>query len=211
MGKKFIAFVLSLALILSFTVSAYAAGPTNELSLVVTSSSLTESDKSFMEKMLSVLDGYITIGDEITFTYSDADLISLGFSSTDIATLDEINRSVCGVVYKAPPDINANTPVPLIHTEGFVIYFDPGEVVDFLFAAATVGPEALYAAFVGLGTLFGGPIGSAITAIAGWLGLASFGGLCYLIIQAVSNGQGIYFGVEFNKGFPNIVSGYWDP
>lgn len=209
--KKLISVVLSLALVLSFSASAYAASPSDEPTLVVTSSGLSENDKIFMKKMLSVLDGYVTQDGEITFTYSNADLLSLGFTSTDIATLDTINSSVCGVISDTPSDVTSNMPAPLIFVEDWIVYFEPGEVVDFLLAAATIGPEALYAAFVGVGTLVGGPVGSAITAIAGLLGLASFGSLCYLIMQAVANGQGIYVGVKFNGAFPNLVSGYWDP
>ncbi len=52
-----------------------------------------------------------------------------------------------------------------------------------------------------------GPVGAAIASAVGILGFPSLAGFTYSILQAVSNKQGVYLGVEMNGVFPNIVSG----
>jgi len=166
----------------------------------------SDADIQFLNKFVGVLNGYYTNeSGEMSFSYTNAELTRLGFTSADIGKLTEINSRVCGIVL--PEDDT------FIMTRVFVedgkVWFDNGDIHAFLLAAATVGPEALYAAIVGLGTLLGGVVGTTITAILGALGAASLTYLCYLIIQAAANGQGIYIGIEMNGVFPNIVSGTW--
>lgn len=207
MSKKIFSIVLCIAFVFSFTVSASAASSSNE-TLLVSEDNISYADKDFLGKMVNVLDGYITNDEgKIEFTYSESDLLALNFSTSDLAALQEINSLVCGVDFSS----TGSSPNARVFVEDLIVYFEPGEVVDFLLAAATIGPEALYVAFVGVGTLIGGPVGTAITSIAGILGAASFGSLCYIIIQAVTNGQGVYIGVEMNGIFPNLVAGYWPP
>ena len=206
MFKKLLSFTLALSLLFVTTVSASAANIPNDDPMVITMEDFSDSEIQFLNKFVSVLDGYYTEENgEIGFSYTNADLSNFGFTSADIRQMAEINSRICGAVI--PEDDT------LIKTRVFVedgkIYFDNAEVGSLFLAAATIGPEALYAAFVAAGTLLGGVVGTTITAILGALGAASLTYLCYLIIQAAANGQGIYIGIEMNGVFPNIVSGTW--
>lgn len=206
MLKKLLSLTLALSFLFVTTVSASAANIPNDGSPVITMEDFSESDIQFLNKFAGVLDGYYTSETgAMGFSYTNTELASLGFTQADIGKLAEINSRVCGVVI--PEDDT------IIMTRVFVedgkIYFDNADIHAFLLAAATVGPEALYAAIVGVGTLLGGVIGTTVTAILGALGAASLTYLCYLIIQAAANGQGIYIGIEMNGVFPNIVSGTW--
>lgn len=207
MFKKLLSFILVLSFLFITTIPASAANvPNTETSTIITMDDFNNTDIQFLNKFVSVLDGYYTNeSGEMSFSYTNADLTRLGFTPVDIEKLIEINNQVCGIVL---PEDDA-----FIMTRVFVedgkIWFDNGDIHAFLFAAASIGPEALYAALVGVGTLVGGVVGTTITAILGALGAASLAYLCYLIIQAGTNGQGIYIGIEMNGIFPNIVAGTW--
>lgn len=207
MLKKLLSLTLALSFLFVTTVSASAANvPESGNPTTITMDDFSDADIQFFNKFVGVLDGYYTSeSGEMNFSYTNADLTRLGFTPADIGKLTEINSRVCGLVL--PEDDT------FIMTRVFVedgkVWFDNGDIQAFLFAAASIGPEALYAALVGLGTLFGGMIGTTITAFVGALGGASLTYLCYLIIQATANGQGIYIGIEMNGVFPNIVAGTW--
>lgn len=207
MFKKMLSFTLVLSFLFMTAVPVSAAGfSSNEMLTTITMDDFSDADVQFLNKFVSVLDGYYTSENgEISFSYTDSELANLGFTPEDLGKLDEINSQVCGIVISE----DDNTIMARIFVEDGKIYFDNGDVHAFLFAAASVGPEALYAAIVGLGTLLGGAVGTTITAILGALGAASLSYLCYLIIQAAANGQGIYIGIEMNGIFPNFVAGTW--
>ncbi len=89
------------------------------------------------------------------------------------------------------------------------IWFTYDDVMSFLFAAASVGSSAMYAALVALGSVSLGLVGTAIATVVGIIGAPSLASFCYQVIQAVANYQGGYIGVEMNGIFPNIVCGTW--
>lgn len=125
-----------------------------------------------------------------------------GFTTADIITIDSMLKA---------PALYLDTEIPNIQSRMYVkgskVYFTHADVVSALYSAALIGPSAIYAAIVGLGTISLGPVGTAIAATVGALGFPSLSGFTYQVIQATSNGQGVYLGVEMNGLFPNIVSG----
>lgn len=125
-----------------------------------------------------------------------------GFTDDDIVTIDSM--------LKAPAiswDNETSNIQSKMYVKGSKVYFTHADVVSALYSAALIGPSAIYAAIVGLGTISLGPVGTAIAAAVGVLGFPSLAGFTYQVIQAASNGQGVYLGVEMNGIFPNIVSG----
>lgn len=205
--KKLLSLTLVLSLLFVTTVSASAANiPDSDNNMVVSLEDFSNTDLQFFDKFSSVLNGYYTneFG-EISFSYTPEDLAALGFSETDLRTLAEINSRVCGTIIPEEDTI----VLTRVFLEDGKVYFDNADIHALLLGAASLGPEALYAAIVGISTLVGGPVGTAVSGILGFLGAASLGYLCYLIIQAAANGQGIYIGIEMNGIFPNIVSGTW--
>lgn len=125
-----------------------------------------------------------------------------GFTDDDIVTIDSM--------LKAPAiswDNETSNIQSRMYVKGSKVYFTHADVVSALYSAALIGPSAIYAALVGLGTISLGPVGTAIAAAVGVLGFPSLAGFTYQVIQAASNGQGVYLGVEMNGIFPNIVSG----
>lgn len=125
-----------------------------------------------------------------------------GFTDDDIVTIDSM--------LKAPAiswDNETSNIQSRMYVKGSKVYFTHADVVSALYSAALIGPSAIYAAIVGLGTISLGPVGTAIAAAVGVLGFPSLAGFTYQVIQAASNGQGVYLGVEMNGIFPNIVSG----
>lgn len=207
MFKKLLSLTLALSFLFVTTVSASAANiPNPDSPAVITMDDFSDADIQFLNKFVGVLDGYYTSDTGVMgFSYTNAELANLGFTPADIGKLTEINSRVCGHVLSEDDTFGMTR----VFIEDGKIWFDNGDIYAFLFAAASVGPDALYAAFVGLGTLLGGLVGTTITGILGFLGAASLSYLCYLIIQAAVNGQGIYIGVEMNGIFPNFVAGTW--
>ncbi|MDK4351332.1 hypothetical protein M4I17_02780 [Enterococcus thailandicus] len=125
-----------------------------------------------------------------------------GFTDDDIVTIDSM--------LKAPAiswDNETSNIQSRMYVKGSKVYFTHADVVSALYSAALIGPSAIYAAIVGLGTISLGPVGTTIAGAVGILGFPSLAGFTYQVIQAASNGQGVYLGVEMNGIFPNIVSG----
>lgn len=169
---------------------------------------LSEQDQEFLEKMTLVFDGFTSDNSgKIIFTYSDQDLVNnFGFTSEEVDRLNEIVDAV------STSSVNFNDEYavsPYIFYEGGIVYFTNDDVDAFLFAAASVGPEAVYAALMALGTVSLGPVGTALTIAVGALGFPSLAQFCYYVIQAATMNQGVYIGVEMNGVFPNIISGTW--
>ena len=207
--KKAISIMLSIVMLLSMSVPAFAAEATptaaNNSGVVFSGSSFSAEDRAFFEKMSLVFDGYTTNeAGEIIFTYTDASLAELGFSENEAARLNELNETICGVVLSDEASVTTR-----MFVEDGKVWFTYDDVMSFLFAAASVGPSAMYAALVALGSVSLGPVGSAIATILGILGAPSLASFCYQVIQAVANQQGVYIGVEMNGIFPNIVCGTW--
>lgn len=210
--KKLLSVILSFTMIFSMSVTAFAHESTTAKAIQDTKeikfslNDINENDKAFLNKMSQVFDGYITNkSGAIEFTYNDEQLSNICFTQSEIIKLTEINNTVCGTVLSKEP----NSPIyTKMFVEGGKIYFDNVDVQAFLFAAASVGPQALYSALVALGSTLG-PVGTAIAAVVGIIGAPSLASFCYYIIQAAYYDQGVYIGIEMNGIFPNIVSGTW--
>lgn len=207
MLKKIFSTLLALLFIFITTISVSATSISDDKNDVeVSVGDFSDADLQFLNKFTSVFDGYFTNENgEISFRYTANELRNKGFTTDDIYKLNEINNKVCGAIIPEEDTVIQTR----MFVEGGKIYFDNVDVNAFLLSAATLGPEALYAALVGLGSLAGGPVGTVITAVLGAIGAASLSYLCYLIVQAHVNGQGIYIGIEMNGIFPNIVTGTW--
>lgn len=207
--KKIISLLMSLLLIFTMSSTAFAAeyrtDAENNAGVVFSNSSFSEEDRAFFEKMSLVFDGYTTNkAGEIVFTYSNNSLYELGFTESEATRLAALNATICGTVLSDEDSVSSR-----MFVEDGKIWFTYDDVMAFLFAAASVGPSAMYAALVALGSVSLGPVGTAIAAIVGVIGAPSLASFCYQVIQAVANQQGVYIGVEMNGIFPNIVSGTW--
>lgn len=98
---------------------------------------------------------------------------------------------------------------PKVYVSDWKVYFSNEDINAFLFAAAQIGPEALAAALDAVATMMGGPVGTVIGTILDIVGAASLANLCYLIIQAEADGEGIYIGIDWSTGFPNYTQGLY--
>ena len=105
--------------------------------------------------------------------------------------------------------VPAGAPTPDLSTRGTVIYFTYDDVLNFLYGAALAGPWAIAAAITAVASIMGGPIGTVIGIIVSIIGGATIANLAYLILQAVSQYQGIYFGITWNWIWPNWTEGTW--
>ncbi|WDV46610.1 hypothetical protein PV797_02675 [Clostridiaceae bacterium M8S5] len=132
------------------------------------------------------------------------------FTDGQISKLKEVMQFAdsMGPVSQKDEPHNKNDIFCRIHFEGSKVYFTNEDIVTFLLAAAEIGPAAIYAALVGLGSTLG-PVGTGIVAVVGILGMPSLATFTYQVIQAHYAGKGVYIGVEWNGFFPNIVSGVW--
>lgn len=92
-----------------------------------------------------------------------------------------------------------------MHISDWKIYFTNGDVVTLLWQAALAGPPAIIAALSALGTIYPG-VGNIIGGIIGLLGGST---ICYWVLQAVANRQGLYVGIDWNGPFPNPAIGTW--
>ena len=111
-------------------------------------------------------------------------------------------------------NVNAEVHQPInpdIFVSNGKIYFTSNDVTEFLLAAATEGPAALYVELEAISTMIAGLPGATIMEIIlGAIDIPSLAGLCYTIIQAASLHEGIYIGLRWNHHiFPIIYSGTW--
>ncbi len=105
--------------------------------------------------------------------------------------------------------VPAGAPTPDLSTSGTVIYFTYDDVLNFLYGAAIAGPWAIMAAVTAVASIMGGPVGFVIGVIVSIIGGTTIANLAYLILQAVSRHQGIYFGITWNWIWPNWTQGTW--
>ena len=69
--------------------------------------------------------------------------------------------------------------------------------------AAGSSPEALAAAWVGVSTMIGGPVGTIVAGGVALLGIGFFVNLAFKITGALAQGKGVALYLEW--GFPPIV------
>lgn len=206
-AKKLLSLTLVLSLLFVTTISASAASiPDSDNNIVISTEDFSSADLQFFNKLSLVLDGYYTNdAGEISFSYTTEELANLGFTTTEINQLLKINNRVCGTVL---PEQDTFIQTRIFVQDGKV-WFDNADIHALLLGAASLGPEALYAAIVAISSAAAGPAGTILSALLGAFGAASLVYLCNLIIQAAANGQGIYIGIEMNGVFPNIVADTW--
>lgn len=63
-------------------------------------------------------------------------------------------------------------------------------------------------ALIGLGSALD-PLGSGLAMVVALLGMGSLTYFTYLVIQAVATNDGVYLGISWNDGWPNIAQGAW--
>lgn len=164
---------------------------------------LNSQQQLFMKKLTHIYPYFYFNHNQLALSIDyDTLKTEYGFTDDDIVTIDSM--------LKAPAiswDNETSNIQSRMYVKGSKVYFTHADVVSALYSAALIGPSAIYAALVGLGTISLGPVGTAIAAAVGVLGFPSLAGFTYQVIQAASNGQGVYLGVEMNGIFPNIVSG----
>ena len=166
---------------------------------------LSEEEAALIEKVSSIGDSFFFDENQCIATSLTDDLLisDYGFEESELLFLK------ASVIGKYIPE--NDPPMTRLHVEGTFIYISHTDLVAgscaALWAAAQSGPAALGAALTALATLIGGPVGTAIGAILGFLGAASLATLCGMIIWAVANGRGIRIGLVAQ--FPPIVMEYW--
>ena len=212
--KKVISLFMAVVMAFTMSLSVSAAELPPEYNantdVVFSSSSFSEEDLAFFEKLALVYDGYKSNqAGEIVFTYSTENLYELGFTEKEIEQLNEINKTVCGTVLPDSSETPANFTQREMFVSGCKVYFTYDDVMRLLVPAAMMGPEALYVAMVTLSTLVGGVVGGTLASILGAIGAPSLGYLCYLALQAAANHQGVYIGIKMNGIFPIIDCGTW--
>lgn len=167
--------------------------------------SLSKEEAALIEKISSIGDSFFFDENQCIATSLTDDLLisDYGFEESELLFLK------ASVIGKYIPE--NDPPMTRLHVEGTFIYISHTDLVAgscaALWAAAQSGPAALGAALTALATLIGGPVGTAIGAILGFLGAASLATLCGMIIWAVANGRGIRIGLVAQ--FPPIVMEYW--
>lgn len=163
----------------------------------------------YHQKLNQVLDKYSFVEDEngmmkLTFSLTKEELVNqYNFTS------EEAERLLREVYYapellKEDPGYNGER----LHFSKGIIYFNRGDVEQTLNWAASLGPAAMYGVLVGISSGLG-PAGTLASSVLGVIGLPSLASFCYVVLQAVANKQGVYLGLTFNGGFPNIQFGYW--
>lgn len=164
---------------------------------------LNSQQQLFMNKLTHIYPYFYFDNNQLALSIDyDTLKTEYGFTDDDIVTIDSM--------LKAPAiswDNETSNIQSRMYVKGSKVYFTHADVVSALYSAALIGPSAIYAALVGLGTISLGPVGTAIAAAVGVLGFPSLSGFTYQVIQAAPNGQGVYLEVEMNGIFPNIVSG----
>ncbi|MGP8161374.1 MAG: hypothetical protein ACLQGJ_09185 [Candidatus Dormibacteria bacterium] len=147
----------------------------------------------------------LAAGVTASFTGSTAPTVAdslggFGARNEPVANLDADYKLAPAPVHKASLDLS---------TSGTVIYFTYSNVLSFLYGAALAGPWAIAAAITAVASIMGGPVGTVIGIIVSIIGGATIANLAYLILQAVSQGRGIYFGITWDWIFPNWTEGTW--
>lgn len=100
---------------------------------------------------------------------------------------------------------------PQLHVEGSRLYISNDDLNSAAFAAvasaATVGPAALKAAMIGLGTAVGGPAGTLIASIMAVVGGPTLVDIGLHITSALIYQEGVYIGLQAR--WPLVDVGYW--
>lgn len=221
--KKYVSILLAFVMSITLTIPSYGIDAPrdddNSITPPVTIGQyLDDDDNAFLEKLETIYSAFTISNGLLTISLTPDELANnYGFSSDDIRRIQELITFQHNAV-----QMNDNTFVggynnfynngrfsggsaPRIYVEDWKVYFDAGEVVDYLLAAAEIGPAAMIAALSALGTAYPG-VGTVIGAVIGLYGAST---IIYYVFQAVSLGQGLYIGIDWNGPYPNPAIGTW--
>lgn len=136
-------------------------------------------------------------GKALTTDLADEQLVSVyGFTPAQVTDF----HAILGGTYTPPQ------PTTKVYPDRARFYISNADLTAGTFAvlgaAAASGPEALAAAFVGLSSVMGGPIGTALSAGVSVLGIGFFAALATKITGAIVQGKGIAFYTQWD--FPPV-------
>lgn len=171
------------------------------------------SDYSLTSEQQRYFDNVVEIGEyfeydangNLVLPVEDDLLRGHGFSQSDINLLrTSIDDAGNG-------SATQNTVSPMVHVSDGALYISHHDLVSGIAVgvgtAASVGPAALQAALISLGTLLGGPVGSVISTVIAIAGMPSMIELAGRITFALATGQGIY--IDPVLSYPPLQFGYW--
>ena len=234
MLKKIIVVMLSVLFVIGMmaapTISAYAdSGNANTVSSTTPAQPQSQNGYMFIPntEIKNFLSEYCNSGiiNELSIDKTTGNIVLLhnnaaylmkkyGVSSKFLAILNQsirkLNENKFGKSAVNGSGKLSKPITPDIYVRNWIIYFTYDDINAFLFAAASAGPVALALELEAIATMLGGAVGTIIMTILNIVGGIGLGALCYKIMQAEFNHQGIYIGIEWNHGFPNIVSGFWE-
>lgn len=204
--KRWFAMMLSCMVLVVSSVCQVSAAEGDIADNQVTSISdyFSESDKEFLGKLTAVYDVFELDSEGVLFLTASLDEIQERAEFTDAEML-RFNEMLD--FNKENPAIGVESiPLTRLHVEDWKVYFTYDDVAMYLSAAAAIGPAAITAALSALATTAAPGVGTVIAAIVGYVVSAD---LCYLVLQATVNQQGIYIGLDWNGIFPNYTQGTW--
>lgn len=209
MYKKMISFMLTICLCLG-TVISVNAQPLEIASESSTSDNLNASELEFLNKVQDIFPYFIfdEVGN-LVLELSEDELIQVyNFNEEDIKYLNQAMGLAADLGPVTLETKMNNSIDSKIHFNDWKVYFTYDDMVAILLTAATAGPAAVYFALVGLGSLLG-PVGTALVAAVGVLGIPSLLDFCETILEASIKRKGVWLGVEINFIIPRITCGTW--
>lgn len=146
---------------------------------------------------------FLPDGKSLSIKLSDEQLLDeFGFTPIQIQDF----HSILNGTYIPPSSYQHSTAVA--SSEGYRYYISNGDLKAGVFAvlgaAAASGPEALAAAWIGVSSMIGGPVGAAVSGGIALLGAAFFIDLAAKITGALVQGRGV--ALYLTWGFPPIQS-----
>lgn len=204
MMKKLISTILSLSLLFSMSVPAFASAAEetagSDGGLVISLDDMLDNeDWAFLEKLETILFAFeLDESNHLALSLSTQELITTyNFSQTDLNRLDKM------LSYQQSYDngVNMSYPVTRVHVEDWKIWLDAGDVHALFFSASQVGPAAIVAVFTALTSVY--PlVGTIVGLFGGWF-------IVYYVGQALALNKGIYIGIDWNGPFPVPVIDLW--
>lgn len=193
---------------------AHAAPAENsQASIGLNQNNVFLSDYSLSPEQQLYFDNVVAIGEyfeydtkgNLTLPVSDAVLEEQGFTQSDIQLL---RTSIEGT---GNGNVPQNVVTPKVHVSNGALYISHEDLISGIATgvgvAAAIGPAALQAALISLGTLLGGPVGTVITTVIAIAGAPSMIELAGRITFALATGQGVYVKPVFS--YPPLELGYW--
>lgn len=168
---------------------------------------LSLEDQRYIDRVASIGENFhFNERGELALSLTDTDLIQEGFSNQEIANL----RTGLSAANSSQAQ-QAGEASPRIHVDDGTLWISHGDLITGaatgVATAAGIGPAALSAALISLGTVMGGPVGTIITTVVALAGAPSMIELAGRITWAVATGQGVY--IRPVLSYPPLEFGYW--